>query len=513
MADASARPSPAHVGRKSLGGGAWLGLAKLWFLVAGYALNVALTHLVAESLYGQYQTVARAVAVPNMVIIYTIMFATSRPLSEQLDDGCPAYSAIRGQGFRLALGLGVLATALTLGLAPALAAWWDDPTLVGPLCVVAPISLVYALYAVNVGTLNGTRRFSRQAALDITMATLKAVLMAGAAVLALGLPAIVGGFTLAAVAALALSFVLVARGRPSGDTGAPAPAMAGFAAALVVFTAALNLLQSVDLMVLSSASETAARKDAVGYYSSAQLVALVPYSLMNAAALVAFPFVASLAGRGQGRELDERARGYIQATGATTLTLLALMSSIVAAAAPEVQRLLFPGAYATAASHLRLLVLGYSGYSFANTVAWICNSAGNRRAALALVLLPLGTVVPLLFLLCPERHAEGAALAVATAGALAVVGALVVLRVVFRAGVPWAHLAKLALAVGVVLGLGHVLVVPTAGLLGKLAILGKLLALGVGFVAVVMLTRAVTVAQLRELRTRGQPRDAGGASA
>jgi O-antigen/teichoic acid export membrane protein len=261
-------------------------------------------------------------------------------------------------------------------------------------------------------------------------------------------------------------------------------------------------LQSVDLMILSSASETAARKDAVGYYSSAQLVALVPYSLMNAAALVAFPFVASLAGRGD----DERARGYVRATGATTLTLLALMGSIVAAAAPEVQRLLFPGAYASAASHLRLLVLGYSGYSFANTVAWICNSAGHRRAALALVLVPLCTVVPLLLLLCPERHAEGAAMAVATAGALAVVGALVVLRVVLRAAVPWPHLVKLALAVGVVLALGHGLAVPTAGLVGKLAILGKLLGLGVAFVAVVMVTRAVTVAQLRQLRMRGELR-------
>jgi O-antigen/teichoic acid export membrane protein len=499
------RASPAPAGRKSLHGGAWLGLAKLWFLVAGYALNVALTHLVSESLYGQYQTLARAVAVPNMVIIYTIMFAVSRPLSSQLEDGCPAYAAVRRKGFRLALGLGAVATAITLALAPALAAWWDDPTLVGPLCVVAPISFVYALYAVNVGTLNGTRRFSRQAALDITMATLKAAFMAGAAVLALGLPAIVGGFTLAAAAALALSFVLVAGARPAGgarDTGASAPAMAGFAAALILFTAALNLLQSVDLLVLSSFSETALRKDAVGYYSSAQLVALVPYSLMNAAALVAFPFVAALAGRGsrRDREWDEHARGYVRATATTTLTLLCCMSAIVAAAAPEVQRLLFPGAYAAGASHLRLLVLGYSGYSFANTVAWICNSAGHRRAALVLVGLPLATVVPLSLLLCPAQHAQGAAIAVASAGVLAVVGALVVLRVVFGVRLPWVHLLKLALAVGAVLGLGYALQVPTAGLLGKLAILGKLGALAMAFVAVVMATRAVTVTQLRELR-------------
>lgn len=496
MADASPSSTPAHAGRKSLGGGAWLALAKLWFLVAGYALNVALTYFVTESLYGQYQTVARAVAVPNMVIIYTIMFATSRPLSEQLDDGCPSYVAIRRKAFRLALGLGAVATAITLALAPLLAGWWDDPLLVAPLCVVAPISLVYGVYAVNVGTLNGTRRFSRQAALDICMATLKAGLMVAAAALALGLPSIVGGFLAAALASLALSFLLVGRGGGLGGGRGPAPAMTGFAVSLVLFTAALNLLQSVDLLVLSSASETAARKDAVGYYSSAQLVALVPYSLMNAAALVAFPFVASLAGRGD----DARARAYVQATATTTLALLALMSAVLAAAALEVQRLLFPGAYSAAASHLRLLVLGYSGYSFANTVAWICNSAGNRRAALALVVLPLATVVPLALVLCPTRHAEGAAIAVAVAGGLAVVGALVVLRVALRVTVPLLHVGKLALAVGVVLALGYALQVPTGGLVGKLAIVGKLGVLTAGFVAVVLVTRAVTVAQLRGLR-------------
>ena len=135
-------------------------------------------------------------------------------------------------------------------------------------------------------------------------------------------------------------------------------------------------------------------------------------------------------------------------------------------------------------------------------MAWICNSAGHRRAALVLVGLPLVTVVPLLLALCPPYHAGGAALAVGIAGSLAAMGALVVLRVVFRAGVPWAHLAKLALAVAVVLGLGGVGLGPTAGLVGKIVILGKLALLGGAFVAVVMLTRAVTVTQLRALRTQ-----------
>ncbi len=485
------------VGR-SLGGGAWLGLAKLWFLIAGYGLNVALTHLIAESTYGQYQTVARAVAVPNMVIIYTVMFAVSRPLSAEFDDGVPNYQAIRRHGLRLALVLGALASGTMFLAAPALAGWWNDDALTMPLRVVAPISLIYALYAVNVGTLNALRRFTSQASLDITMATLKAGFMAAAAALALGLTWVVAGFTTAAGCALALSVVLVVRARPKAQPTSEAPPMARFAAALIVFTAVLNLLQSSDLLILSSFSETEALKKQTGYYSSAQLVAWVPYSLMNAVALVAFPFVASFVKSG----VTEETRGYVGSVATFGLSLLALMSAVAAAAAHEVQSLLFPSAYSAASDHLRLLVFGYSGYSFANTVAWMCNSAGRNRAALIIVSAPLLTAVSLAFILCPDLHAEGAAIAVVTAGSVATIIGLIALRSVFEVSPPWAHLAKLVAAVVLTLVVGAFVDVPTAGLVGKLAIVGKLALLTVVFVGFALATKAVTIAQIRGMIRR-----------
>lgn len=481
---------------KSIGGGAWLGIAKLWFLVAGYGLNVALTHLVEGGTFGQYQTVARAVAVPNMVIIYTVMFAVSRPLSAEFESGVPNYAAIRRHGLRLAAVLGILASGTMLLLAPTLAGWWKDDALTTPLRVVAPISLVYALYAVNIGTLNAMRKFSRQAALDITMATLKTGFMASAAALVLGLTWIVAGFTIAAGCALLLSAVLVRSARPKTEPSTSTPSMAGFAASLILFTAVLNLLQSSDLLILSSFSTTAELKAETGYYSSAQLIAWVPYSLMNAVALVAFPFVATITESGD----DDRARKYVGAVAMTAFTLLALMSAVAAAAAHEVQSLLFPKAYSAAAEHLQLLVFGFSGYSFANTVAWMCNSAGHKRAALAIVSVALLTAVPLAFILCPGQHAHGAAIAVVVAGGAATVAGLSGLFVVFKVAPPWMHLLKLAAAVAVTFAIGMTVSVPTAGLIGKLAIVGKLALLTIGFVGVAFGTKAVTVAQLRELR-------------
>jgi len=491
-------PPPRTRGLQQAG---WLGAAKLWFLLAGYGLNVALTHLVSSATYGQVQTVARAIAVPNMVLIHTLMFAVSRPLAAELDEGCPSYDRVRRAGRRLALGLGCVATGATLLAAPWLARAWDDPELAIAIRVVAPVSLVYALYAVNVGTLNALRRFSRQAALDITMATLKAGLMGAAAALALGLPWIVAGFTTAAACVLGLSFVLLRGVRPPapGPARSPARGIARFAATLVVFTAVVNLLQSIDLLVLSGASETIARKNAVGHYSSAQLVAWVPYSLMNAVTLVAFPMVATIVGRGDVSRTTEAVR--VVAT--TTLTLLVLMSSIAAAASAEIQALLFPRAYAAAAEHLQLMVVGFSGYSFANNVAWVCNGAGHHRSALGLVSVPLGLVAVLCAWLCPPLHAHGAALSVLVAGTVAVGAAWFVLRRRFAVRVPWGHVLKLGLAAGAVGLVASLMPVPTAGGLGKLAIVGKLAVLLGVFVGVVLATKAVTIEQLRQARRGG----------
>ena len=80
---------------------------------------------------------------------------------------------------------------------------------------VGSIPLIYAAYAVNVGTLNAVRRFQLQAALDMFMAATKTGLIVVAAALGFGLADILGGFTLASLLAFGLSIVFVTRFRPT----------------------------------------------------------------------------------------------------------------------------------------------------------------------------------------------------------------------------------------------------------------------------------------------------------
>jgi stage V sporulation protein B len=480
------------------GGGLWLGVAKLWFLVASYAISISLTHLVPAEVWGRYYVVARLIAVPNMVIIYTLLFSVSRPLAAQYEAGFPAYDGLRRRGLVLALGLGGLASLVFFLGAPVISGLLADDALTIPIRVVAPISLVYALYAVNIGTINAVRRFRRQAALDIAMATMKSGFIIAAAAAGLGLAATIGGFTLAAVAALLLSILLVAGVRPvTAGRERPIASVASFAGVLVLFTAVVNLLQSADVLLLKAFSQGHAQDEAVGFYASAQQVALVPYSLMSAMALLVFPLVASI---DQQRE-PNRIRAYLSQTARVTVLILAFTSCVGSASASDIQALLFPDAYGTAARELRLLVWGFSGYSFAVTTAWVFNSAKRSRMAVLLVACPLVVVVVVALALVPRSFTGGAAIAVASAGAVATVAALILLRRSFGAAVPLAHLLKLAAAVSAVELVAWAWpAMSTAGLMGKLAIVGKLAVLSGVFVTVVALTRAVTKTELVELR-------------
>ena len=100
-------PTPA----RGLGtGGISIGFAKLFFLFAGYAVSIYLTQLVSPATYGDYNVLSQFITVPNMVLIQSLLFAVSRPMSAELasrplEEARPVYAGLRRRGFAMALGL------------------------------------------------------------------------------------------------------------------------------------------------------------------------------------------------------------------------------------------------------------------------------------------------------------------------------------------------------------------------------------------------------------------------
>jgi stage V sporulation protein B len=417
--------------------------------------------------------------------------------SRPLEAARPVYAGLRRRGFVMALGLGGLVTAVFFIGADLLATYYfKDANTVIPLRVVAPIPLIYAMYAVNVGTLNATRRFHLQATLDIVMAASKTGLMLVAAGVGFGLGGVMGGFTGASLLALTLSVGFIAWSQGSYRQSAAIgrielPGMARFTGLLLLFTGAVNLLVAADLLILQKFVTSEAQKVLVGFYSSANLVARVPYSVMVAVSLVMFPLIATLNARDDQAQISR----YVTATTRVCVMLLVFMSSVGASAAPEVQKLLFPAAYGQVAEELRFLVWGLSGYSLAVTAAWICNSNHQGRLALGLVGAPLATVVVAAAVLVPRSFTGGAAMAVAIAGAVGAALALLALHRFYGARLSLGFLIKIVGAAAAVEVASRAWA-PA----GKVAILAKLVGLAALFVAVVVISRAVTVDEVRGLR-------------
>ena len=197
-----------------------------------------------------------------------------------------------------------------------------------------------------------------------------------------------------------------------------------------------------------------------------------------------------------------KVRLYVTQTAKVTVVLLAFMSAVGSCCAREIQMLLFPSAYASVASELRLMVWGFSGYSLAVTVAWILNSAKRPRLAVTLVAVPLVVVVAGAQLLVPSQFTGGAAWAVAAAGLAAAIAALLALRTSFGAQLSLAQLLRIGVCVALVELLAWLWpVTSTAGLVGKLAIVAKLVVLAIAFVVAALGTRVISVAELRGLRS------------
>src|ERR1019366_9483258 len=150
------------------GGIAVLG-AKVFFLIVGFVQQPLLRLAVGLSDFGG---LAQALVVANTV--NNVVVSSGTQGVSRVVAGAPGHEP---EALRAALRVHV-AGAMAVG-APIYARFENAGDVVPPLLVLAMVALLYGLYAPLIGYLNGTRRFGRQAALDVTFATLRTVGLIG----------------------------------------------------------------------------------------------------------------------------------------------------------------------------------------------------------------------------------------------------------------------------------------------------------------------------------------------
>ncbi len=387
------------------GGIAVLG-AKVFFLVVGFVQQPLLRLAVGLSDFGG---LAQALVVANTV--NNVVVASGTQGVSRVVAGAPGHEA---QALRAALRVHVpialVVAASMAAAAPFYARFEHAHDVIPPLLVLAMVAFLYGLYAPLIGYLNGTRRFGRQAALDVTFATLRTVGLIGVgyAFATRGLSGVLGT-TVGWVAAAACIVPLAARATGLGvpvakDRPLPpgVPTARGYVAMLLPIAGAqlcTNALLQMDIALLGrflSQSAAAglgadAQRDAVktwvAIYKECQTFAFLPYQLLFSVTLILFPMLARARAEG-----DEAAVRTYVARGARLSAIFAGLLVCVIVAMPE-SMLSFaygPADAARGADVLRTMALAQGAFTMLGIATTVLTSLGRERSA---ALVTLGAVV------------------------------------------------------------------------------------------------------------------------
>lgn len=513
--------SESEKGAVSAGRGAlYIAAAKVWFIVAGFAIEFGLPRILKNpNAFGEWKFVAGIVSILNAVVISGTVQAISRFTAERPEGA----AAVRGSGFQMHLLVGLPIAILYAISAPFIGHLAHDPGKTPLLAISAVIFLIYSFYCVFVGSANGQRHFHKQAGLDATASSLRALAVLGAAIVGLGVMGSIIGWAGAAIAVFLVAAFWV--GLPRGRVPGLIKPMLVFLFGVGFYLALMQLLQTSDQLLLKRLaadwfrahpewlaahsekwSEGLARAAAweadgqVGIYGAVQGLARLPYQLMITATFIVFPLVSRATFEGDA----EKARSYIRTTLRWTLVFASAMGTAIAVNPEPLLRIMYGPVYAEhgtlAASVLASGNIAFALFTIGGTVL---NAAGRWKDAVAATGITVIVLLVSLWVAVPRSEPTGPMLltcAVTTAAAM-LLGTLIFLVLLwkrFGAMVPLMTVVRCGAAAGAAFGVSRVLKFDRP-LLG----LAETVACGVVFLVVLVATRELGVKDLRSLRRKG----------
>lgn len=537
-ADASASPTPAAPKATGAGRGViYIAFAKLYFMVAGALIEFRLPTILSRALYGAYGVVSSFVSPVNNVMVTGSIQAVSRFTAQKPETA----RMVEAAGLRMHLYIGLPTAILFIAAAPVVGWAMGDTAKIGPMMLAGVIVATYAFYAVLVGTANGLRQFNKQAGLDITSATLRAIGILGFTAVGLGVYGAYGGWVAAAGVVLLLATVVIglppasARGPEARALVAP---MAKYFARIAVYLILLNLILFVDQILLKfltagwyrehgpslaatvdrvlpdarhvtgfSVDPNAMSDVQVAYYRAVQNLARLSYQAIIAATFVIFPLVS------KSTFDDDQAttRRYVNVTMRYSLIFATAIAVVMAANPRPLLDIPYADDYATlGAPALTVLALGNVAFSLFAIAGTILNGAGFTKEAIigAAVTLAVAAIGNLIAIPRCEPGAEALVVAASVTGGSMVVGAGLSGYFLYKrlgAFLPVASLVRVLIAVVAAMAVGRV--VPFKS---PLMTLVEAALVGVTFLAVLIITRELGKADLRSIAAVRAKRGQGG---
>ena len=456
-----ASESSERVARKAGRGFLFILAAKVYFLVAGYAIVVSLNWVLDRALYGLFGLVVGAISVLDNVIVTGTIQSVSRFTAQE--DSHPGAVKAAALKLQLLLGGGIAATFALA--APLIAQFERDQTLTPYLRLAAGIVFFYAIYSVFVGSANGQRRFGLQAGLDALYATIRGVLIVGLAYMFAVWGAVSGFVAASAVIVLVAAAAVGVRDLRQGFSIKP---LARFALPVMVYLLILNLSMFTDLFLLkryaldvfgyTMAGAAEAANEQVGTYVAVQQLARITYQALLAVTFVIFPLV-TRSTFDQDRETTGR---YISSTMRYSLVLAGAIAVVFTALPAQVIAVPFRPEYQVGSSALAVLAPGYGAFALFVVATTILNAAGRPGLATIVTAVMLALEGGACWILIdaartPEEQLLAAAVGAAAAMVVGCLIASIALRRALGAAIPLMSLLRVGLAFGGAAAVGRML--------------------------------------------------------
>ena len=437
-------------------GALFIGAAKVFFMLSGFVQQVLLARLVNVASLGAFGAVNSAISVGNNTIVQGTIQSVSKFTAE--DDA--RAGAVQRAALWLLAPIGVIfALAFFLG-APVLADFEKAPTYVPYYRIAAAIPLLYAVYAVFVGSANGLRRFRTQARFDMTFSVAKTVLLLGGAALA-GVAGAFGGFALAALFIVGVAARAMALGRSAASPAFPLRRLAAFWAMICGYNLLLNveLLYDQPLLHHFAGMVDPARGAVIaGHYQALRTLALLPYQALLVVTFVIFPLIS----RSTFAADREATRAYVTQTLRVALILAAAMGVALGARPAALIAILFRPEYQEGARALPILVVGECALALLAVSCAILNASGRALAALVLMAITVMTGVGAATLLVPVAPLGpdmlvAMAIAAASGMVLGFVLSVGYIRVRLGGSAPLGTIGRVGVSAGVAVLVGRLL--------------------------------------------------------
>lgn len=470
-------------------GALFIGFAKVFFMLSGFVQQVVLARLVNVAGLGAFGAVNSAISIVNNTVVQATIQSVSKFTAE--DDA--RAGAVKRTALKVQVVAGVLiASAFLLG-APLIADFEKAPSYVPYYRIAAAIPLLYAIYAVFIGSVNGLRRFRTQAGFDVTFSTAKTILLLGLAAVA-GVTGAFTGFALAALFIVVTAARVIGIGRSAASHALDSPNAPTFPArrllAFMITVGAYNGLLNVELLYdqpllhhFAGRVDPAQGAVIAGHYQALRTLALLPYQALLVITFVIFPLVS----RATFLEDKEATRTYVTQTLRYALILAAAMGLSLGARPAALIAILFPPAYLDGAPALPILVVGECCLALLSVSCAILNAAGRTLVALGLMIITVTVGIGSAFILVPRATLGpdmlvAAALATSAGMVTGFLLAALYLRVRLGGSPPVATLVRVAVAGAAAVFVGRVL--PGHGRLLGLAITALVAAVYVGVLIV-----------------------------